>query len=56
MQREVLREASFKSIDKLAQAIKDFTAVYNINASPCIWRKREVNRTQLHNTIFNLYN
>lgn len=26
------REASFESIDKLAQAFKDFTAVYNINA------------------------
>lgn len=56
LQREVLRGASFESIGKLAQAIKYFTAVYYINTLPFIWRKCEVNRTQLRNTIFNLYN
>ena len=42
LQRKALRGASFESIDKLTQDIKDFTTAYNKNASPFIWRKREV--------------
>lgn len=54
LQRKTLRGASFKSIDKLAQAINDFTTAYNKNASPFIWRKHEVKGAQLRNTIINL--
>lgn len=56
LQRKALRGASFESIDKLTQAIKDFTAAYNKNASPFVWRKREVKGAQLRNTIINLCN
>ena len=56
LQRKALRGASFGSIDKLTQAIKDFTTAYNKNASPFVWRKREVKGAQLRNTIINLCN
>ncbi len=56
LQRKALRGASFESIDKLTQAINDFTTAYNKNASPFIWRKREVKGAQLRNTIINLCN
>src|ERR1700680_489446 len=46
--------ASFASIAQLVQAIRDFTAVYNRNAAPFVWRKREVKGAQLRNTIVNL--
>ncbi|MDP2785604.1 MAG: IS630 family transposase [Sulfurimicrobium sp.] len=56
LQRKALRGASFESIDKLTQAIKDFTAAYNKNAAPFVWRKREAKGAQLRNTIVNLCN
>lgn len=56
LQRKALRGASFESINKLTQAIEDFTAAYNKNASPFVWRKREVKGAQLRNTIINLCN
>lgn len=56
LQRKALRGASFESIDKLTQDIKDFTTAYNKNASPFIWRKREVKGAPLRNTIVNLCN
>lgn len=55
-QRKTLNNASFKSIEKLSQAIHAFTAAYNENAAPFVWRKREVRGAQLRNTIVNLRN
>ena len=55
-QRKTLRNASFASIDQLIGAIRDFTAAYNENAAPFVWRKREVKGSQLRNTIVNLRN
>ena len=55
-QRKTLRNASFGSIDQLIGAIRDFTAAYNENATPFVWRKREVKGSQLRNTIVNLRN
>jgi transposase len=55
-QRKTLRNASFNSIDQLIQAIANFTAAYNKNAAPFVWRKREVKGSQLRNTIVNLRN
>ena len=55
-QRKTLRSASFASIDQLVRAIRDFTAAYNENAVPFVWRKREVKGSQLCNTIVNLRN
>ena len=54
--RKALRGANFKSIEELIRAIKDFLEVYNENAVPFVWRKREVNGSQLKNTIKNLRN
>lgn len=55
-QRKTLNNASFKSIEQLSKAIHDFTAAYNANAAPFVWRKREVRGAQLRNTIVNLCN
>lgn len=55
-QRKTLRNASFQSIDQLIEAIRSFTAAYNDNAAPFVWRKREVKGSQLRNTIVNLRN
>ena len=55
-QRKTLNNASFRSIEQLTKAIQDFTAAYNENAAPFVWRKREVRGSQLRNTIVNLRN
>lgn len=55
-QRKTLNNASFGSIEQLTKAIHDFTAAYNKNAAPFVWRKREVKGAQLRNTIVNLRN
>ena len=55
-QRKTLRNASFRSIDPLIESIANFTAAYNENAAPFVWRKREVKGAQLRNTIVNLRN
>jgi len=55
-QRKTLNNASFRSTEQLAQAIHAFTAAYNKNAAPFVWRKREVRGAQLRNTIVNLRN
>jgi transposase len=55
-QRKTLNNASFNSIEQLSQAIHAFTAAYNKNAAPFVWRKREVRGAQLRNTIVNLRN
>lgn len=55
-QRKTLNNASSGSIEQLTTAIHDFTAAYNLNAAPFVWRKREVRGAQLRNTIVNLCN
>ena len=54
--RKTLRNASFGSIDQLIEAIRDYTAAYNENATPFVWRKREVKSSQLRNSTVNLRN
>ena len=54
--RMALAGASFGRAEQLRQAIQDFTTAYNEHASPFVWRKREVNGSQLRHTIVNLRN
>ena len=54
--RKTLSGASFESTAQLTQAVEAFIAIHNQNAAPFIWRKREVRRAQLRNTIVNLRN
>jgi hypothetical protein len=56
MSRKALREASFKNVTELRQAIEAFIAAYNPKAKPFKWRKREVTGSQLRKTIVNLCN
>ena len=56
LSRKALRGASFKNVAELRQAIESFIAVYNPNAKPFRWRKRDVKGSQLRNTIVNLRN
>jgi hypothetical protein len=53
-QRKTVRNASFTSINQLIGTIGDFTVAYNENATPFVWRKREVEGSQLQNTIVDL--
>ena len=54
--RKTLNGASFESAGQLMEAINAFIVVHNQNASPFVWRKREVKGAQLRNTIANLCN
>jgi transposase len=54
--RKALAGASFRNVEQLVQAIRDFIEVYNEHAAPFIWRKRQVKGAQLRNTIVNLRN
>ena len=54
MSRKALRGASFQNVEELQQAIEAFVAAYSQNAKPFVWRKREVNGSQLKDTIVNL--
>ena len=54
--RKALKGASFQDTGQLKQAIEEFIETYNPNATPFVWRKREVRGSQLKNTIANLYN
>lgn len=54
LSRKALRGASFRSTDELKAAIEAFIAAYGPTAKPFVWRKREVNGSQLRNTIANL--
>jgi len=56
LSRKALKGASFQSIDQLREAIEAFIEVYQQNAKPFVWRKREVKGSQLKNTIVNLCN
>ena len=48
-------EAAIEAKRELVE-ITNFTAAYNKNATPFVWRKREVKGSQLRNTIVNLVN
>lgn len=54
MTRKVLRGASFDSTKALADAIIGYIDSYNISAEPFIWKKREVNGSQIKDTLSNL--
>jgi len=54
LSRKALKNASFKSVDDLCVAINAFVEVYQQNAKPFVWRKREVKGSQLRNTIANI--
>ena len=54
LSRKALKNASFQSVDELCTAIKAFVEVYQMNAKPFVWRKREVKGSQLRNTISNI--
>jgi transposase len=56
LSRKALKNASFTSTDQLRSAIQAFIEVYQQNAKPFVWRKREVKGAQLRNTITNLCN
>lgn len=43
-------------IEKLVQAIEALISAYDQSASPFVWRKREVQGSQLRTTIVNLRN
>jgi len=48
--RKALKNASFASTDQLRSAIEAFIDMYQQNAKPFVWRKREVKGSQLRNT------
>jgi transposase len=54
MTRKILRGVSFDSKDELAAAIEAYIEVYNQNAEPFEWKKREVVGSQIRDTISNL--
>jgi transposase len=54
LSRKALKNASFQSVDELCAAINAFVEVYQQNAKPFVWRKREVKGAQLRNTIANI--
>ncbi|MDR9900966.1 IS630 family transposase [Aetokthonos hydrillicola Thurmond2011] len=54
--RKALRGASFSSKEQLRAAIEAFVARTNEHPKPFHWRKREVQGSQLRNTIINLRN
>ena len=56
LSRKALKNAGFKSVERLRSAIEAFIEAYQSNAKPFVWRKREVRGSQLRNTIMNLCN
>ena len=54
--RKTLSGASFESTAQVTQAIEAFIATHNKNATPFVWRKRDVKGAHLRNTIVNLRN
>ena len=56
LSRKALRGLSSRSTVELRQAIEAFIKAYAEHAKPFKWRKREVQGTQLRNTIVNLCN
>lgn len=56
LSRKALRGLNARNTTELRGAIEAFVAAYAKNAKPFKWRKREVNGSQLRNTIVNLRN
>jgi transposase len=54
--RKSLKGASFASVDALVAHIGAYLKAYNQNPMPFVWKKREVQGTQLRNTAKNLAN
>ena len=54
--RKALRGASFASNDQLRDAIQAFVVLTKEHPKPFRWRKREVKRCQLRNSVVNLRN
>ncbi len=54
--RKVLKGASFASLDDLVAKIMDYIKYYPEVAHPFVWRKREVNGSQIRDTLYNLCN
>jgi transposase len=56
MSRKVLRGASFDNTQQLCDAIRKYIDAYNQSADPFVWKKREVNGSQIKDTIAILRN
>jgi hypothetical protein len=56
LQRKTLNGGSFKTKDRLREAIEAFFRRHNAHVKPFRWRKREVRGSQLQNTIVDLRN
>jgi hypothetical protein len=56
LSRKALKSANFAHRDELAAAIQDFIDVYNENAEPFVWRKKEVKGSQLKNIVIKVCN
>jgi transposase len=56
LSRKSLRGQSFSDTEQLRAHIEAFIAAYNPQATPFIWRKRDIRRGQLVNNLRNLYN
>ena len=56
MTRKVLRGASFDNTNTLCEAIAKYIKAYNLSAEPFVWKKREVNGSQIKDNIANLCN
>ena len=54
MSRKVLRGASFDSVKSLSEAIMGYIECYNDTAKPFVWKKRDVNGSQIRNKLSNL--
>lgn len=54
MTRKILRGASFDSTKALSDAIIAYIHAYNDSAKPFIWKKREVNGSQIKDKMSNL--
>jgi hypothetical protein len=53
--RQALKGASFSSKEDLINTLETYVDAHNEDAKPYKWRKREVNGSQLKNTIKNLF-
>jgi transposase len=56
LSRKTLKGASFTSAEELKSAIEAFIVRHNQKAQPFKWRRREVQGSQIKNTIANLRN
>jgi len=54
LSRKVLHGASFDTTSALSEAIMGYINAYNETAEPFIWKKREVNGSQIKNKLSNL--